>query len=245
MMKKLSQKGFTVIEGLLILLIVGIIGGVGWHVHKTKDDTSNTYDNSVNTGEPSKNTIDSFEECKKAGNPIQESYPERCSAGSKSFTNIAQESKDWLQYVAKDGTYKVKLNDGWVIDKLKSSDILLTFNNENLKPKAGNRALVKTVSDGPGEYYDSILFIKVENDRFSTDSSTETPVFNTLSGIKVYRTKSVEDNDGQPLPKGTKRYYYAIGHKNKTFTVLYSVQPGETDYHEEVEKVVQTVELTY
>ncbi len=31
-MKKLSQNGFTAVEGLLILVIVGIIGGVGWFV---------------------------------------------------------------------------------------------------------------------------------------------------------------------------------------------------------------------
>ncbi len=52
-MKKLSQNGpaqpvgnqqagFTVIEGLLILVVVGIIGGVGWFVLKSKNDSENT-----------------------------------------------------------------------------------------------------------------------------------------------------------------------------------------------------------
>lgn len=30
--------------------------------------------------------IDSFETCVAAGNPVQESYPETCSAGGKTFT---------------------------------------------------------------------------------------------------------------------------------------------------------------
>lgn len=38
------QKGFTVVEGLLILVIVGIIGGVGWYVigQKNKDQGKST-----------------------------------------------------------------------------------------------------------------------------------------------------------------------------------------------------------
>ena len=32
----------------------------------------------------------SFDECVQAGNPIMESYPERCDAGDRVFTNPAQ-----------------------------------------------------------------------------------------------------------------------------------------------------------
>ncbi len=44
-----QQAGFTAVEGLLILVVVGIIGGVGWFVFKSKDDTNKTYDNSANS----------------------------------------------------------------------------------------------------------------------------------------------------------------------------------------------------
>lgn len=40
-MKK-NQRGFTVVEGLLILVIVGIIGGVGYFVWKQQDSNSST-----------------------------------------------------------------------------------------------------------------------------------------------------------------------------------------------------------
>src|SRR3989344_1432254 len=39
-------------------------------------------------GEP-KSTIDSFRACAAAGYPIQESYPRRCSAEGKTFTETA------------------------------------------------------------------------------------------------------------------------------------------------------------
>lgn len=34
--------------------------------------------------------VNNFNDCKAAGNPIMESYPERCSAGGKTFTNPDQ-----------------------------------------------------------------------------------------------------------------------------------------------------------
>lgn len=42
-MKKLNSKGFGIIEGLLILVIIGLIGGVGYYVYK-KNDKPNTPD---------------------------------------------------------------------------------------------------------------------------------------------------------------------------------------------------------
>ena len=38
-----NQKGFTLIEGLLILVIVGILGFTGWYVWRAKDNADKTY----------------------------------------------------------------------------------------------------------------------------------------------------------------------------------------------------------
>ena len=43
-MKKLNTRGFTAIEGLLILAIVAIVGGAGYFVLKSKDSTNKTYE---------------------------------------------------------------------------------------------------------------------------------------------------------------------------------------------------------
>ncbi len=49
-----------------------------------------TYTRGDSTNESS--DINSFEQCAAAGNPIQESYPERCvTKDGKSFTNPAQQ----------------------------------------------------------------------------------------------------------------------------------------------------------
>lgn len=48
-MKKLNTKGFTAIEGLLILVIVGIIGGAGYYVYKSQKDTEDTSNSTGNS----------------------------------------------------------------------------------------------------------------------------------------------------------------------------------------------------
>ncbi len=75
-MHKLSknQKGFSIGQVLLVVLVLGLIGGVGYYVYQRQN----------------KPNITTFEECKDAGNPIMESYPEQCSADGKTFTNTAQ-----------------------------------------------------------------------------------------------------------------------------------------------------------
>lgn len=46
-MKKLNSKGFSAIEGVLIVITAGIIGGVSWFVWHSKNSISNTYDNAA------------------------------------------------------------------------------------------------------------------------------------------------------------------------------------------------------
>jgi predicted lipoprotein with Yx(FWY)xxD motif len=48
-MKKASQKGFSAIEGVLIVVIIAIVGFVVWYVFHTKNNTNNIYGNTANT----------------------------------------------------------------------------------------------------------------------------------------------------------------------------------------------------
>lgn len=40
-----------------------------------------------------KGAITTFEDCKKAGNPVMESFPEQCTAGKQTFINSSQLSQ--------------------------------------------------------------------------------------------------------------------------------------------------------
>ena len=48
-MKKLNNKGFSAVETILVLVIVGLIGFVGWYVYNSKKEVKNT----SNTQQPS------------------------------------------------------------------------------------------------------------------------------------------------------------------------------------------------
>jgi hypothetical protein len=82
---KLNNKGFSALEGLLVFIVIALLAGVGWYVwdqNKKEDAKSST------------SNITSFAECKAAGNPIAESYPEQCSAGGKTYTNPDQKVEE-------------------------------------------------------------------------------------------------------------------------------------------------------
>ncbi len=52
-MKKISQEGFSLPETLLIAVIVGVLGFVGWYVWNAKTKTNNSFNNATKAlGEP-------------------------------------------------------------------------------------------------------------------------------------------------------------------------------------------------
>ncbi len=92
------QKGFSTLYGILAILVVLIIGVIAWRVVALKKPVASINDTcqgTVGKSDPpicipkaeNKPAISSFEECAKAGNPIQESFPEKCSANGQTFTN--------------------------------------------------------------------------------------------------------------------------------------------------------------
>ncbi len=98
-----NENGFGVIEGLLIFVVIAIIGGTGWYMwSQRKDDATKV--------------IDSFVTCVSAGNPVQESFPEQCSANGKTFTknqpNDATNTKESSFTIGSHKLYYV-LPDKW------------------------------------------------------------------------------------------------------------------------------------
>jgi Tfp pilus assembly protein PilV len=127
-----NQQGFSVVEGLLILVIVGILGFTGWfvwHARQTADKTLSSADKSAG-GTIKATKINSFEACKKAsGSKMLETYPEQCVAkDGKTFTDPGQSLKyisikEWGVKLALPDADKVtyKIDDSSISISLKSS----------------------------------------------------------------------------------------------------------------------------
>lgn len=82
---KFSQKGFAVLETLLILVILAIIGGTGWYVYKSKNDIYQSYDSTGNS---------------------QNSIPKKPAAKADTST--------WKDYTNKAGRFSLKYPSSWV-----------------------------------------------------------------------------------------------------------------------------------
>lgn len=74
-MKKLNNKGFSVVEGLLILIIVGIIGGVGYFVYNQNNKTPSVSNSSIK-----KEKIKLDKNIKDLSGSYEISYPANWSA---------------------------------------------------------------------------------------------------------------------------------------------------------------------
>ncbi|MDB5163622.1 MAG: hypothetical protein JWS12_239 [Candidatus Saccharibacteria bacterium] len=55
-MKKINQKGFSAVEGLLILVIVSVIGFIGWYVWNSNKKTTTSYNNAAATNQAASTT---------------------------------------------------------------------------------------------------------------------------------------------------------------------------------------------
>jgi type II secretory pathway pseudopilin PulG len=77
-MKK-NQKGFSLIEGLLIVIIVGLVGGIGWYVWNTNNQTNSSLKSANKVAESTTYTNKKA----RADIPESKSYPAAASEESE------------------------------------------------------------------------------------------------------------------------------------------------------------------
>lgn len=82
---KRSQKGFGVVEGIFILVVVGILGFVGWYVWQSKNNTDNTLNVADSTSNSATKSPDPYsgwkQYCSKLGN-VCFKYPTNWTAST-------------------------------------------------------------------------------------------------------------------------------------------------------------------
>ena len=130
-MRKLKSSGFAIVEVLLILVLIGTIGGVGWYVWHSKQLSDSSLNNASQNNLASLPAIKTFDDCQKAkGSKLQETYPEVCvTTSGKSFTNPDQQavpkattkgsktfkSNGYVTYVNYDYSFSFKYPQSWVL----------------------------------------------------------------------------------------------------------------------------------
>jgi hypothetical protein len=218
-----SQKGFAVLEGLLILVIVGIVGGTGYYVWHSKAQADKNLDNA-------------------AADKISSSVKKTVKPEAP-----ADETADWLTYKAPDGSYSLKIADGWKLTKQTDSALsLVGFTNQDITYAKGTKGQVVIQPggrDGPIPFMLGVIG-KDGFDKPNTRGDKQTG-FKTQQGIEVekYIFTQTEEPQGPDLPKGGKAFMYVISKGATAVEIFHDETPGEPNNVDTVEKIVKTLAL--
>ena len=94
-MKKINQSGFSIIEALLILVVIGILGFTGWYVYHTKQAANKNYSVAA------RSTVPTYTKKTTAKAPVQKTvnsytgWTQYCSSLTKLCVNYPQ---NWANY---------------------------------------------------------------------------------------------------------------------------------------------------
>jgi type II secretory pathway pseudopilin PulG len=214
------QKGFAHVQILLALVVVAIIGGVGFFVYNAQKDTNKTLDTAANA-------VNDPQSTKKTNQTDQ---------------NAVKEEDSWLLFTPDDGAYTVRVPDGWKTVSLNGN--LYNRDANFMAYKKGTKATVEMLTDGgwdgatpfsltnPGAYYTEIV-------RQGTESGT----VKTDAGLVAHKYIYIEQNEPEAIgyAKGTKVYNYYFDADGIYIQVSHAVSPGETDQSVLVERMLKTI----
>jgi hypothetical protein len=225
-----------IVEILMLLAIFGIITAVGTYVYMQRSNKS-----------PKQANITNFEECKAAGNPIMESYPEQCAANGKTFVNESQkpvqdETANWLLYEPPKKEYSIRIPDGWEVHRYQKESQLFS---DKITYKAGTKAVI--VEDEGGRDFSYLPFglsVYAKDDAMKP-TGMKAKAFKTNQGDEVvlYTHEQTTELEGLGPPKNTKSYAYWISKGDTIISITHEILEGETAQTELVEKAIATLEI--
>lgn len=213
---KFNQKGFSAVLLLLVIVVVGLIGAVGWVVY---DRQKNITDN----GEPSPQT----------------SQQEQTQATTKDEVDITKDA-----YIVTTELYSLKIPDGWTLsgDELGLWAGCLE-DASCVTYKEGQKAIVNPTQGGRGGPFrfqlvtDSRDFETLFGSGYTNEGAFKA---SNVTGVKYYK-KVVNDEPMEPSA-GSKIYGYSFK-GDKYINLYYAVFPGDKDQHTTVEKYLETLQI--
>ena len=216
------QKGFAIVETLLVVVILALVGFIGWYIWHVKTNTDKAFTHaSLSSAATSTHTV--------------------CQATDKSYTGRV--------FIAPGGTYKLCEPNGWLLytnGDAKGSSIIANANN--LVYQLSKAASAKGISGTDGSSAFGIFYninnSSVPIDGFSNFIAAGSFKAMNIVGNKYTRTQAVAPTEGLgSVPEGTQQYEYHFVKDNRDISVEYNVFPGDISRVPLVEAVVHTLEL--
>lgn len=214
---RMNQKGFGAVEGLIIVVVIAVIGVIGWYVFahkKTAKPTSST---------SSKTTSSSAETPVK---PVS-----------------IDETTSWYLYESPAKEFSLRLPDGWKLDRYMKSAAIYAGEATSIIYAKGTLATITEVNGGrdfSGIAY-SLTFQKTAD--YASPSGTKQAGLTTTGGLTIdkYLETITEDPVALGPPKGTKEFTYRVAKGANTLQVVHDILTGETDQTALIEKSLKTI----
>lgn len=222
-----NEQGFSAVEGLLILVIVGSIGGVGYFVYQSKSKTTSSLNNTAKSqNEPQKSTKQAVE--KKAEKASAISYGAMLTSLNKQFT--------------------ISIPDGWTVTNDTEIDYALAVGGQNMIYKKGAPTkIVNALGHRGGGITTTSFVVQFSKDAldqyYSASKETGTIKLNNGKEGKKYLLVSDGGPDDVGTIKGTKFYGYQFKNEKGSTIINYTLSPSDSDQLEVVENVVKTLKF--
>lgn len=212
-MKVKAQDGFTLVEGLLTILVLVVTAFVGYSVWDKQDDKEDDDNKKVSNSKPI--------------NDNRDSQPK------------SDESDSWTLYETPDNAYSIRLADGLMVMKSDEGDFLLSENPQYNK----GQPVKYGAMPGRDSVLGFSVYFGVETvyglDKATQQPSLKTK--DGLEVKKYVFTQETEE-EGIGLPRGATDYTYVVQGKGKTVEVGYSTMDSGASL-DTVEKMVKTIQI--
>lgn len=215
-MKKIqTQRGFSVMEVLIVLLVVAILALGGWYAFSKMKDKA-----------PAKSTTST----QPKGQSAEEEQEQAISTAK------------WL--VQADDDYEVKIPDGWKLHRNSESGSMIEACDTCLAYTAGAKATIESSQqshEGPFRFFFKKPASETETDFYGSYQKIGTAEAKNLTGNTYYR--DVSNDPESSYPEGTKVYGYGFTKGENIIFINYAIFPGDTNQLDLVVKMIGELEL--
>lgn len=225
MVRKLSsdRRGFAAVETLLVVVIIGLIGFVGWYVYHAMKNTNSAYKAATTTS--------------NSASPKFSSKKAKKATASTVAPATGDVTAGWTAITSPDSSFSFKTPTNWVsltCDKSGGSASTVYI-------ASSASTLAACQSDNTGE---ADLTMTADNSaaaapqKQGTDQSFSSESF-TLNGTKGDKATEVTSADDALLPN-TKIITYSFFSKGKSFFAAYRQAKNATNDTATFDQIVQT-----
>ncbi len=218
---KNNQDGFGTLELILILVIVVLIGVVGWFVYDRNQNKSSQNTSTTATTTPKTTTSTNI-----APTSTKFSLQTKLTSHSKAFSFY--------------------IPDGWIVTNDNTLDYGHAIGLENLTYKKGSKGIVlnKPGLRGDGPTVSNFIFQEVSKTDFDGyfDNMTKAGTITTSDGVEGQKyTFTLKKEDDMVSGVGSMSYGYSFVHNSKYYVFNYMQAGSDPNMSNIVEETIKTL----